>query len=523
MYFCIIGKFRDIGIGKAHPLCLIEEILIQDDSFQFLFIIHNPLNGIQEKHINPGSEIDSLLIGAKPEEFGNGINPVICSLFNIGEELFHCFFLSLFSGFVRKIFYVELFQMNMVLSVLKRPDRLQQAFFHGPSHSHGLPGSLHLGREDIGSQGKLVKGKSRHLCHYVVQCRFKACRRVSQRNLVQIHTHSNLGRYPGNRVPGGFRRQGRRPGDPGIDFYDIVIKRFRIQGELDITASLNLKCPDDLQGTVSQHVVFFVGQCLAGCHNDRIPGMYAYRVQIFHIADGDGCVVGIPHYFIFYLLESFDAFFYKDLAHRGEGKSSFHFYLHLSLVCGKSASRSPKSERRSEYDRITDPFCCRKSLFQRISNDGRDYWFSQLFTEFFELFSVLCPPDTLHVSSQKLNLTFIKDAFFVEGERKVQACLTADTRKDGIRSFVAADSCHILEGQRLHINLVCYSVICHDRSRIGISKDYFIAFFLQGKAGLGSCVIKFCCLSDHDGTRSDDKHFFDISSFRHLLSSPSFS
>ena len=113
------------------------------------------------------------MIHTQPHQLRNGIDPVIRTLLDIIEQLL-----------LRHILGIEFLQMNMILAVLQGTDCLQQTFFHGPSDTHGLTGRFHLGRQDIRSVRELIKWKSRHLRNYIIQCRFKACRRVCQLYLI---------------------------------------------------------------------------------------------------------------------------------------------------------------------------------------------------------------------------------------------------------------------------------------------------------------------------------------------------
>ena len=44
--------------------------------------------------------------------------------------------------------------------------------------------------------------------------------------------------------------------------------------------------------------------------------MDAHRVQILHIADGDGGIIGIPHHLIFDFFVALDGLLYQYLMHR---------------------------------------------------------------------------------------------------------------------------------------------------------------------------------------------------------------
>ena len=170
------------------------------------------------------------------------------------------------------------------------PDSLQEAFLKGPSYAHGLAGGLHLGPQSPVRIGELVEGKAGHLGDHVVQGRLKAGRGIGQGDLLQGKAHADLGGDSGNGIAGGLGGQGRGPGYPGVDLDQVILKGERIQGELDIAASLHLQGPDHLQGRVPQHVVFLIRQGLGGAYHDGVSRMDAHGIQVLHTADRDGRV-----------------------------------------------------------------------------------------------------------------------------------------------------------------------------------------------------------------------------------------
>ena len=202
------------------------------------------------------------------------------------------------------------------MSCFERSDSLQQALLHGPAYAHDFSRSLHLGRERIVRIREFVEGKSGHFGNHVVQSRLEGSRCIGYLYLIQRHAHTYLGRYPRYGISAGFGRQGRRSRHPRIYLDQIVSERLRIQSELHITASLYLQSPYDLQGTVTQHVVLFIGQSLRRTYHDGVTGVYPYGIQILHVADSDGCIIAVPHHLILYFLISSDTLLYKHFAHR---------------------------------------------------------------------------------------------------------------------------------------------------------------------------------------------------------------
>jgi hypothetical protein len=58
-------------------------------------------------------------------------------------------------------------------------------------------------------------------------------------------------------------------------------------------------------------------------------------------------------------------------------------------------------------------------------------------------------------------------------------------------------------------------MVGHDRRRIGVDQDHFVAFFPQGFARLGARIIKFTGLTDNDRPRSNQQNLLNISTTRH--------
>ena len=65
--------------------------------------------------------------------------------------------------------------------------------------------------------------------------------------------------YVGQGVAGGLAGQGRAPGQPGVDFDDVVLLRLGVEGVLDVALADDAQVADDLDGARPEHVVFSVG------------------------------------------------------------------------------------------------------------------------------------------------------------------------------------------------------------------------------------------------------------------------
>ena len=71
-------------------------------------------------------------------------------------------------------------------------------------------------------------------------------------------------------------------------------------------------------------MIFLIGQGLRRTYDNRVSGMDSYRVNILHIADGNGGIVGITHYLVLYFLVSLYAFLNQNLMYRRQHQGIFH-------------------------------------------------------------------------------------------------------------------------------------------------------------------------------------------------------
>ena len=146
------------------------------------------------------------------------------------------------------------------------------------------------------------------------------------------------------------------------------MERPGIQCELDIAASLDLKRPDHLQGTVAEHVVLLVGQGLGRADDNRVSGMNTDRIDIFHVADRDSGVVAVAHDFILDFLISLNTFLNEYLVNRRQLQGIFQKGKKSFFVLCKTASGASQCKCGAKYERVTDLLCRAKPFLDRMSN-----------------------------------------------------------------------------------------------------------------------------------------------------------
>ena len=128
--------------------------------------------------------------------------------------------------------------------------------------------------------------------------------------------------------------------------------------------------------------------------------MDAYRVQILHVADGDGGVVGIPHDLVFDLLEALDALFHQHLMDRRQRKGIFHDFPELLLIVRKSAAGTAKGKGRPQDNGIADLPCGVQTFLHGVCDHGRKHRLAKAFAQLLEQLPVLCLFNTAAGCSQ---------------------------------------------------------------------------------------------------------------------------
>ncbi len=87
-------------------------------------------------------------------------------------------------------------------------------------------------------------------------------------------------------------------------------------------------------------MIFVVGERLHRSHDDAIARMDADRIDIFHVADDDGVVVGVAHHFVFDFFIAGDALLDQALMDGRDLEARFANFTQFFFIVGKSATRS---------------------------------------------------------------------------------------------------------------------------------------------------------------------------------------
>ncbi len=409
----------------------------------------------QEEFIDLGDGVSLIHGHASPESFGDGKEPFVIHLADFVEHFL-----------VGQL--VQFRQIHMDQADFQTADRFQQTGFDVPFNGHDLAGGLHLGTQGMVGVDEFVERPAGNLDDTVVQGGLEAgggLLRYSVLDFIQRITGSNLGSHFGNGISGSFGSQSGRTAYTGVHFDDDVFLAVRVQGILHVAGPFHAQFPHDVDGSGTQHLHFPVGQGLAGCHYDGVAGVYAHRVDIFHVADGDAVIRMIPHHFVFDFLPAGHGPFNQGLADQGVHQTLGGDVIQLIHVVSDTAAGAAQGIGRThdqgEAHLPGKLLGCIHTLHDGALRNG----LMQFLHGFLEQFPVFCLHNAGDLGAQELYVVFLQDALLIQFNGQVQADLAAQGSQQGIRAFLGNDGFQEFHIQGFHIHPVGNVHISHDGGR----------------------------------------------------------
>ena len=138
-----------------------------------------------------------------------------------------------------------------------------------------------------------------------------------------------------------------------------------------------------------------------------------------------------------------------------------------------------------------------------------------------EPFPVLRRRDRLGVGADELRSpgdTHL--AALVQGHREVQPRLAAEGCEHRIGTLPLQDLAEEVGGERFDVRAIGEVRVRHDRRRIRVRKNHAVALTAQHPTGLGSGIVEFAGLTDHDRARPDDEDGLNVVTARHQAAPP---
>ncbi len=385
---------------------------------------------VDKEGIHPGFPHDSLRVATVSQILGNGEDPLVVALVDPAQQLA-----------IRHVSHVLLLQV--VGLCLQGPDGFQEGLLKAAANGHDFACGFHLGAQLPVRAGELVEGEPGELRHNVVQRRFEAgVARAGDRvqDLVQCQADGQFCGNLRNGIARGLGRQGRGPGHTGIDFNDVILEAVGIQRQLHVAAAADLQRPDDFQARCPQHLVFLVCQGLHRGHDNGVTCVDAHRVHVFHVADHDCVVVGIPHDFVLDFLVPRNGALDQTLVHRGDFQPGFRDPPQFFLIVRKTATGAAQRVGRTHHHRIAQVCTEVHRFLHRVHDHALGHRLADFLHQVPEQLPVLRPVDGLQIRPQDLDPVILQNAVLCQFHHQVQACLSAQGAQDGIRALLADDT-----------------------------------------------------------------------------------
>ena len=357
------GQAQDGFIQEAVMLGLQILFAGQGAVFQAQLQVRQVLHLIQEPPVDLGDVIDGLVRHTALEGFV------------YAESALGVLYMQVLNDFLGS----QLFKVGQgqgVHAQLNGADCLHHGVFKVVANGHHFAGGHHLGSQTLIGVNELIKRPFGVFDDHIVQRRLKAGAGFASHivgDLVQRVAQGNLGCHLGDGIAGCLGGQRRGAGHTGVDLDDRILKAVRLEGKLAVAAALNAQLGDDIQRGGTQHLVFLIGQSLAGCHNDGVTGMHADRVQVFHVTYGDHIALVVTHHFVFDLFPTGDALFHKDLMDGGKTQAVGCDLVQLFRVFADTAAGTAHGESRAHDNGIADNIGKRHGS---TTLEGMQGWFS---------------------------------------------------------------------------------------------------------------------------------------------------
>ena len=388
------------------------------------------------------------------------------------------------------------------------PEALLYGLLETAAYGHHLSHRLHRGAELAGHAVELAQVPARDLADHIVQGRLEEGRSGLGHGVVQVEeavAQAELGGHEGQRIAGGLGCQGRGAAQAGVHLDYPVVERIRVEGVLHIALAHYAEMAYYLDGQFPEEVVVLVGEGLRRGHDYALARMYAERVEVLHIADGDAVVEAVAHHLVFYFLPALEGFLHQHL--RGEGEGLFAYGFQFSLVLGETGAETAQGVGSPDNERIAQVAGGLLRLFHRLCREGAyglDLYFVELLDE--EL-AVLGVHDGLHRGAEHLHPIFLKYAVAVEFDAAVQRRLSAEGEEYALRPFLRYDFLHEEGSHRQEVYLVRNAFRGLYGGDVGIDQHGADALFPEGLEGLGAGIVELAGLAYLERARSEDQDF----------------
>ncbi len=411
-------------------------------------------------------------------------------------------------------------EAQAVTLFLQRPNGFLKSFLVIFSDAHDFAHGAHLRTELVGCAGEFFEIPAGELHHDVVARR----RVLIQRALAPVGNFIERnagGQHRGDErdgKAGGLGGQRRRTRRAGIDFDDDHAVRFRIVRKLYVRSADHLNGLDDIVRIFLEPLLQLVGNRQHRRGAVGIARVDPHGIDVFDEADGDHVVFRVADDFQLQLLPADDGFFDQNLADEACGDAAACDHPQFLQVVYDAAARAAHGIGRSDHHRIAH---FGGDLFRFLHGGGGlafRHVDSQFVHRFLERDAVFTALDRVHLNADDLDAVLVQNALAVKLGGQVETGLAAQIRQNRVGLFVFNDLRQRLSVERFDVRDVGHARVGHDRGRVGIDQNDFVAELGERLAGLGSRVVEFAGLADDNRSGADNQNFFNVFTFCHKKS-----
>ena len=192
---------------------------------------------------------------------------------------------------------------------------------------------------------------------------------------------------------------------------------------------------------------------------------------------------------------------------RGEREGFLCQFIQLLLVVAETRAESAEGIGCAEDDGVAQALCGSPRLLDGeacLALDGLDIYLVQTLHEEFAVFGV---DNRLHGCTKYLHAVFLQRAVLVKRHTTVEGSLSAKGEQNAVGALFLYHLGYEERGDGQEINLVCYALAGLHRGDIRVDEHCVDTFLAQGFQRLRAGVVKFTCLTNLEGTGTENKNF----------------
>ena len=233
--------------------------------------------------------------------------------------------------------------------------------------------------------------------------------------------------------------------------------------------------------------------------------MDTQRVEVLHVTYGDTVVVTVAHHLVLYLLPTLQGLLYQHLWRERECLLSQG--VQLFLIITEARAQATQCIGSTQDDRITQFGSSLTGISDIITSLTLDGLHANLVEFPDKQFTVLSIHDSLHGRTQHFHTIFLQHATLIEFHTAVQRRLSTKGQEDAVWTFLLDDPLHEIRLHGQEVDLIGYTLGGLHRSDIRIDKHRLDALLAECLQGLTAAIVKFACLTDFQGTTTQQQDF----------------